>query len=913
MRLPHLAVRRPVTIWMGILIIVILGVVSVSRLPIELLPSIEVPVLAVVTTYEGAGPFEVETMISRPLEEVMGAVNGITNIASTSSRGTSVVTLEFDWDTDMDMASLDVREKVDLIKGVLPEDADSPIVMKFSLDSMPVMQLVLHGDRPGHELRRIAEQVIKNRLERLDGVASVEVSGGQGREIQVILHPGLLQTYGISVTSVVQALQAANLNLPAGQITERGLDYIVRTTGEFTNVAEIEEVRVPSSRGGLVRLADIAIVKDTYQDADQLSRHNGSPSVSLSIQKEAGANTVQVAERVHREVQAIEAELVGLELVAINDTSEFISLSIRGIVESALNGAVLAILILLVFLGSIQSTLVIGIAIPVSIVATFILVYFSNTTLNMVSMGGLALGVGMLVDNAIVVLENIYRHQQEEGKEPKVAAAEGAEEVGTAISASTLTTIAVFLPVVFIAGLAREIFKDLALTVTFSLLASLGVALTIVPSVAARLLSTKDTGRTKKSWLQRFFNKLQAGYNQVILWALRHRGIVIAATLVTFIGSLALVPSIGMEFMPEMDEGTINVMVSMPKGTKLEDTDRIAALLEDYAQGIQEVDGVFVSIGAESASLYITLVPLEDRERSSFEVGEELRQYASRLPGAEISVYSVSTMMGFGAPIQVKLKGDDLALLESSAQRIKAAIEQIPGTREVSTSLEDTVPEFRIIVDREKAASHGLSIAQIASTVRTAVSGQTATRYRSGGREIDVVVRFQDQWRGDTADLRSIPIQTTQGGQVPLGEVASLELATSPVQVQREGRTRVVSVSGQIMGTDLGTVMQQVSSLIEDMDLPDGVLVEFGGQDQLMTEAFQQLALALVLGIVLVFMVMAAQFESLLQPFAIMFTMPLAFIGVVGGLWIGNLSLNVPGLIGIILLAGIVVNNGIVL
>ncbi len=911
---------------MAVLIVVILGFVSLTRLPIDLFPNIEAPVMAIITTYQDAGPYEIENMVSRPLEETLGAVNGVTNITSVSSKGSSAVVLEFEWGTDMDMIALDVREKVDLIKDYLPDDAGAPMVVKFDPQSMPIMQLVLNADKPAHELRRIADDVIKNRLERLDGVASVNVSGGQEREVQVVVHPGLLQRYGISVNTVVQSLQGANLNLPAGRVTEKGLDYVLRTTGEFTSLREIEEVRIPTAAGGTVRLADIGSVSDTYKETTQLSRHNGKPSVALSVQKEASANIVQVAERVRQEVKALEGDLGGAQIAIMNDTSVFIQDSIDSVTLNALLGAGLAVLVLLVFLRSVKTTLIIATAIPVSIIGTFILIYFSKTTINMMSLGGLALGTGMLVDSAIVVLESIFRHW-ESGKNGDDAAAEGAEEVGTAISASTLTTISVFLPVVFVSGISGEIFQDLALTVTFSLLAAMVVALTVIPSLASKLLSKNGNNtKSRQGLAQRVMDSIQNAYGRLVGWALRHRLIVSVVTIVIFGISLALVPKVGMEFMPQMDEGSITVSVSMPKGTKLEETDRITRTIEEFSGQIPEVDSVYVSVGssgmmglggdsnAETGSVGVTLVPLADRQRSTFEILEEIRQYTSGIPGADITVRANSSFMGgFGEPIQIKLKGDDLEMLELSAERLKDAIAEVPGTREVRTSLEQTRPEFQLQVNREKAAAQGLSIAQIASTVRTAVNGQTATQYRTEGREVDVVVRFQEQWRGTSADIRSIPLQSARGTLIPLGEVAELVMGESPIQVNREGQTRMVSVSGQISGRDLASVMRDVGVRLQDVSLPDGVFLEFGGQNQEMNESFMQLFQALLLGIVLVFMIMASQFESLLQPLAIMFTLPLALIGVVGGLLLGGTALSVPGFIGVIMLAGIVVNNGIVL
>lgn len=934
MKLARLAVRRPVTVLMLVLIVVILGSVSLSRLPIDLFPEIEVPVLAVITKYEGAGPYEIENLVTRPVEEVLGSVGGVTNISSISQKDLSIVIAEFEWGTDMNFAALDAREQIDLIEGILPSDADSPMVMKFNVSSVPIMQMVLIGDKQSHELRSIAESQIKPRLERLDGVASVNVVGGQERQIQVVLHPGLMQSYGIAIETVVQSLQAANLTLPAGQVTEQGLQYVLRTTGEFESVAAIENLLIPTMRGSMVRLSEIATVHDGFAETTALSRYNGQPSISLYIQKETSANVVQVAQRVRAAVAELNAKLDGAELITVMDNAVYIEQSIDSVKDSALQGAALAVLVLLVFLRSVRPTLTIAVSIPVSIIATFILIYFSNITLNMMTLGGLALGVGMLVDNSIVVLENIFRHW-EMGKGPLQAAAEGAEEVSTAISASTLTTIVVFLPVVFMSGIVSEILKDLALTVTFSLLSSLVVAITVVPSLAARLFSNQkhlslenlSERQPKGGTAARLFTNMQRKYRASIAWAIRHRGWVLLITGGLFVISLMLIPLVGTEFIPEMDEGTINISVKMPKGTKLAETDRVVRSLETFAQTLPGVQSVYSSVGSgssglavvgdtgsETGTIGIQLLPMAQREASTDDLVNELRRYAASIPGADIEVSSVSTLSSsFGAPIQLQLKGDDLDLLAKTAEQLQNLISRIDGVAEVRTSLEEARPEYRIKVNREKAAGYGLTVAQIASTIRTGINGQVATRYRTGGTEIDVLVKLSEQWRQHTSDIVNIPIRTATGTLIPLGEVITLERSTSPMQIYREGQTRMVTISGYIVGRDLGSVMQDVEAVVAAFNLPQGISVDSSGQYEEMVDAFSQLSRALLLGIVLVFMVMASQFESLVQPFAILFSLPMALIGVVIALLLGQTTINVIALVGMILLTGIAVNNGIVL
>ena len=925
MSLPKLAVNRQVTVIMGVAMILLLGFVSLSRLPLDLLPDIEAPILAISTNYPNAGPHEVETLVSRPLEEALGSVNNVKSVRSVSSRGNSVVIAEFDWGIDMDFASLDVRERVDMVKDFLPDEADSPIIAKFDPSAEPIIQLVLRGDDSAYELRRRADE-LKGQFERLEGVASVSVSGGEEREIRVILHPGLLQSAGISVDTISQVLRASNLNLPAGSVVDNNLEYVLRTTGEFTTVTEIEQLRIPTNAGSR-RLGDLAQVVDGFKETTQFSRYNGQPSIMLSIQKEASGNSVQVANLITASLERLNQQLRrdGLELVVAQDITEFIKVSVNSVTQNALIGGFLAVLMLLLFLRSLRATVVIGVAIPISIVATFVMMYFSGTTLNMVSLGGLALGVGMLVDNGIVVLENIYRHK-EMGKTGREAAHIGAEQMGPAITASTITTISVFLPVVFVSGIAAEIFRDMALTVTFSLLASLAISMTLVPMLASRVLKQANSN-AEENKLYRFMEQvltyLQTQYASLIQQILRYRWITVGIALVSLLFSFFLVQLIGMEFMPEMDQGEITVRVSMPKGTRLADTNQLVLDIEEYARFIPEVASIYARAGqhqsgtgsgggAETGRVGIQLVPMSSRDRSTDQIILQLRRYAQSLSGADVTVRMDGIFSGsFGAPIQVELRGDDLDLLHSVADDLVEIVAKIPGTHEVTNSMAQGQPEMQIQLDRDKVAAYGVTVGQVATMVRTAVSGSTVTRFRTGGQEIDITLRFAQDWRDDPRDVENIPIQTPRG-VVPLKEFATLGSGEGPVSINRSERSRMITVTGQISDRDLGSVMDDVRREIGNYQLPPGVTVGLGGENQQMNEAFGQLVLAILLGIALVYMVLASQFESLLQPLVIMVTLPLAVVGVALGLLIGGVSFSVVAFVGAIMLAGIVVNNGIV-
>jgi HAE1 family hydrophobic/amphiphilic exporter-1 len=936
MKISDLAIKRPVAMLMVILVIVVLGVVSFSRLSIDLLPDIKVPVAIVLTTYGGSGPQEIESMITRPLEEVVGTISNIKTITSMSSEGTSMVVAEFNWGTDMDFATLQMREKVDLIKRFLPEGGEQPQIIKIDPSMMPVLQIGVTGGEDRAALKRYAEDVIKSRLERIEGVASVSIGGGLDRQILIEVNPQELQSYGLSMGQIAQALSMENMNLPGGQVEEGESNLLVRTMGEFSSIEDIGNVLLSLPRGGQVYLKDIATIGDGFKEISDFTRVNGKDSISITVQKQSGANTVRVSNQVHKELAKIEEEAsFNLKHAVVMDQAKFIQQTIDSVTKNAYSGAILAVLVLLLFLRNFRSTLIVGLSIPISIIATFTMVYFAGLTLNMMTLGGLALGVGMLVDNAIVVLENIYRYRQE-GYSRVEAARQGAQEVGMAVGASTLTTVAVFLPVVFVEGMAANIFRELALTVTFSLLASLLVALTIVPMFSSKLLKMNgdngiDNGTKTRNILilfNRWLERVNLKYKKALAWSLDHRKKVILWTVIAFVGSCALLPFVGMDFMPKTDEGEFTVNVKLPEGRLLEETSQTMIEMEEIVrQKVPEVESIltrggggsemdFGAGGSNTGSLSVRLTAKSKRKRSTQEIVEVLRQEVQGIPGAEIS-FSESGAMGggfsSGPPVQIKIKGDDLEQLWLLAEQIEAKVSEVPGTREVRNSFGEGKPEFQIRVDRDKAASYGLSTAVVANSLKNAVSGQTATKYKDNGQEIDVRIQVAEEERKHLENLLDLPISSPAGLQIPLREIAEVAEGKGPTSIDRESQTRVITVTSQVQGRDLGSVIKDIQGAIADIDLPNGYYLEFGGENEEMIEAFGSLGLALILAIILVYMIMAAQFESLIHPLIIMFTLPLALIGVSVSLFVTRRSLSIVAFIGVIMLAGIVVNNAIVL
>lgn len=941
MNLFKLSVDRPVSVIMVTLAIIIIGAISLFNLPIDLLPEIEVPVAVVSTSYGNVGPSEIEELITKPLESSISTVSNIKQVSSMSSEGNSVIIAEFAQGTDMEFASLEMREKVDLIKGLLPSDVQDPMVLKIDPNATPIVELSLtrkDGKDDLLELQNIGENTMKARLERIPGVASATISGGYEKQVEIVTKEEQLRGYGLTQDMIVQTLRAENLNLPAGEVKKGSQSITVRTEGELKTIEEFENLPIPLQSGGSITLKDIADVATSYKDTSSISKLDGRRSVNISIQKQSGTNTVTVAREIDKEVEKIRKELKDVEVRTVMDQSVFIEEAIKNVAINALIGGLLAIFILYIFLKNIRSTFIIATSIPVSIIFTFILIYFNDITLNLMILGGLALGVGMLVDNSIVVLENIYRYR-ELGESRAQAAIKGAKEVGVAVIASTLTTVAVFLPIAFVEGITSVIFKEFALTVTLSLLASLLVSLTLVPMLSSKLLKVDRTRKDERQGLggvfdkiydrsDRLYGKTEKKYSEILAWALKKRKATVAIALVMFILIIALLPTLGVEFFPAADQGQFSISIDLPMGAELKRTNEITLDVEKKLANIAEVREISSTIGSsggpmslsgggtDSATIQVNLVDLNQRDRSDEEVAEQVRKIAKDIPGAEISVMSAASMtggIGGGNAIDVKIKGDNLNTLKTIGEDIEEIITGVEGAREVESSLKEGIPQVHIEIDRLISAEYGLTASQIASYVRNNLSGQVATNYKTDGDEIDVLIKGDPIYKESINNLKQSLIQTPTGELVPLEQVAELEIKKGPVSINREEQVRTISVIGQISGRDLGSVNTDIEEQLKQYDMPDGYTYEISGENEEINKAFKDLAYALILAIILVYMVLASQFESLLYPFMIMLSVPLAIAGGVFGLVVTRRALSVVAFIGFIMLAGIVVNNAIVL
>ncbi len=934
MKLPDLAIRRPVFATVVFLVLSLLGAISFLRLPVDLMPDIALPTITVTTTYEGVGPEEMEELVTIPIERALASTPSVKEIISTSSEGTSSVRLSFEWGTDLDSAMDEVRARVDRARGALPDDADTPSIFKFDVGVFPIVFLGVSSDMPPRELREFAEKQIQYRFERIPGVAQADIWGGLEREIHVNLSREKMHALRISPNQVIAALRRENLNEPAGHVVEGDFELLMRTEGEYASLDEIRKTMVTRRGSQPILIEDIATVEDHHAEIRNLVRVNGVPGLRMAIRKQSGANTVEVARRVADEIERINRDFSNVQVHIISDSSRFITRAVANVRDAALYGSILAVVILLLFLRNIRSTLVVAISIPISVISTFGLMYFYGFTLNTITFGGLALGVGMLVDNAIVVLENIFRHRQE-GKEKIEAARTGAAEVAQAITASTLTTVVVFIPVVFMAGISGVIFQQLAWVVSFSLFSSLLVALTLVPLLGSRLIRVREprTGTIAYRVIHGVataLENLDHSYAAGIRWALRHRLLVTTGTLAVVASALLLIPFIGFEFQPETDEGEVRISLELPEGTRLDVTDRFAREAERLVrEHVPEAVDILTEVGSpggwrvantNEANLRVTLVPLAERTRSTYEIAAALRPHLEKLPGvlprtrASGGNFLMRMAQGDAGQVSLDVRGYDLNETYQVAVELKRLLESTEGISDATIGRSTGRPESRIYIDRVKTASLGLSVSEVATTIRTALGGTTAGYFREKGDEYDIRVRFQEQDRLSTADVLAIPMQLPTGEVIPLHSVAEFRRSEGPTAITRRDQERIVTVSGNLTGDrDMGSIVEELQGNIARLDLPPDVAVIFSGDWEDQQEAFFFLRLGLALAVILVYLVMAAQFESFKFPFLIMFSIPLASVGVILMLFLTETTFSMQAFIGVILLVGIVVNNAIVL
>ena len=939
MKLVEVATRRRVAISMGAVTLVLFGLIALKDLKVNLLPDLSYPTLTVRTEYRGAAPEEIETLLTRPVEESVGVVKNVLSVKSVSRAGQSDVILEFAWGTDMDRAGLDVREKLEVLQ--LPLESSRPLLLRFNPATDPIMRFGLVTTREfagestqEHEgaaaqsdeaslktLRRYADEEIRKRLEPVEGVAAVKISGGLEDEIQIEIDQRKMAQLNLSLDELSARLASENVNVSAGRLEEGTQRYLVRTINQFRSVEEFGNLIVAPGEGRPVYLRDIANVRAGYSEREAIIRMNGQEAVEVAIYKEGDANTVSVAKGINQRLEAISDDLPqGMSMEVVDNQSIFIERAISEVVIAAVLGGLLAVLVIFVFLRNIWFTFTIALSIPVSIIATFFFMGQAGISLNIMSLGGIALATGLLVDNAIVVLENISRYRAE-GEGLVNAAIKGASEVGGAVIAATLTTIAVFLPLAFVEGIAGQLFRDQALTVTFALAISLIVAVTLIPMMASagghRSLP-RDPGSSRTG---RWFS---AKYSRLLEWALGHRLMTLAISTVLLILAVILLQGVGTELVPRMEQGRFNVMLEAAPGTPLEETDRLEGDLQSMAAADPDVNYVYGVAGSgnridanptesgENIARMLVAMNASATAADQARVVRDMRERVGGIAGLDAN-FASPELLSFDKPLEIEIQGYDLASLRATSDEVLRRLRASDRFVDVESSLERGHPEIQIFFDQERAAALGLTVKQISDQVVGKIRGRVATRYSRGDRKIDVLVRLSEQERQSISAVRELIVNPKSERPVPLSAVAEIRIAEGPAEIRRGNQERLALVQANVAFGDLGNAAREAEGLLADLKLPYGLTLNITGQSEEMAASFKSLLFALGLAIFLVYLVMASQFESLLHPFVILFSIPLAAVGVALALWITGTSLSVIVFIGLIMLAGIVVNNAIVL
>lgn len=925
MNISKLSVKRPVAVTMIVLIFVVIGLYSVSMLPMEMMPEMELSMALVYTSYPNVSSVEVENMVTRTVEGAVSSVSGAKSMTSQSSEGSSMIMIEFSADTDMDKAIVDIKDKISLVENYLPEDCEEPMVLKLDTSMMPVaMMSVSYEGMDLIQTKKYVEDNVINKLEAIDGIASVSVSGAQDRIIEVEVDPEKLFGYGMSMSDAVSAIAAQNANLPAGSAMSGSRKLTLRAVGKFGSVSDIETVPLVTSSGQIIYLRDIASVRDTYSDIQTVSRLNSQEALAITVSSESDANTVETVDAIYKILNGISGQNEKFKYQMTMEQGTYIKDSVSSVASNAVTGAVLAVLVLLLFLASIRTSLIIGLAMPVSVVTTFIGMYFSGMTLNVVSLGGLALGVGMLVDNAVVVLENIFRRRKQLGEDSVTSAISGASEVLGAVVASVITTCIVYVPLIFVDNIMSVMFRQLAFSIIFSQAAALAVTYLLVPMLTSRIKEDKPNQKLGfvLNPFAKFMDKTYGLYKETLRWVLLHRKSFVISVLGVFVLSLVVLGSIGMVLMNSSDEGNISVTIELPQGALLEDTNRITMTVEEIIASNKNVNNVFATVGSgggmsfgqtpsNNASVTVTLK--DKRKDSTEDVSQQIREALGDITGAIITVSSSSSIgMGSGS-MEFEFSGSDDAKLEEYVLMAQEKLSSVEGVVETATSISDTKPEIQIKVDSAKAARYGLSTATVANTVYGIINGTSAGRYTENGLEYDIDIVYPENYADNVSDLKALRLRTLTGQWITLSDVADVMEKDGYTTLTRVDRRRVINLTAKIFDTDMATVNRKFEELMKDIPMPDGVTRSAGGEYEIMIDAIGSLLLAILIGILLMYMVMAAQFESLTQPFIILFTLPLAIIGVVLAHLFAGMPLSVVSCLGILMLMGIIVNNAIVL
>lgn len=946
MWLTRLALRYPISTFLFAVTILVLGIVSFEQLPVDLLPNITVPVVSTITFYSGAAPLDMEQAVTVFIERGVSSVNDVDYVQSSTREGVSQVRVNFNWDANLDVGLVDIVQRVNRVLNQLPSGVSQPIVLRFDLTNIPVCNIAVSGDIDERDLYDLALNTIEPQIEHLPGVASAQVLGGRIREIHVTLDRDRVQALQIPVGSVLTAIANANLIIPSGDLKTGKLDYSLKTESRFNVVKPMEDIIIKTVDGVPVRIKDIGRVEDSYQEQTEIIRINSKPGLTLRVQKLANANTVDVVDNVLHAIPKLTGIPEKVHMALSLDQSLYIRQTISGLEREAALGGIFAMLIIMFFLRNLRGTLIILVAIPLSILIAFIWFRFGNATLNIMTFGGLSLAVGRLVDDSIVELEAISRHYNErkQGQSKIQATLEAAKEVAAPIFVSTMSTVIVFLPIVFLSGIAKLLFIPLTITITVALFGSFFVSRTVTPLMCMQFLPPeKLLDRTSRKFSARlqvlshdFIARLDVVYEKRLRWTLAHRRNVVIGIAVLAVVSIVLVRFIGTEFFPDQDEGQFALTIKLPVGTRPEETDKVVTQIERIIQAeVPEVQAMITDVGvppvrsnnffsrnsgSHAANIQVALVPSDERKRSVFDIIKAIRPKVTNLPGTSVFINPggfLRFLLNFGssAPIDVEIRGFDLDAGSKLATQIAGVVRATPGATDVQISREDNLPELRVRIDRDKAGILGINVADISNTINTCINGAVASLYTDpvNGNQYNILVRFGEDFRSNIDDLKDIILATPGGGQVQLGNIATIEKAAAPVQIDRKYQQRLIEVTANVTGRDLGSVANDIRAGIANLVIPPGFETKLTGNVEQQQKTFRDLLLAFGLAIMLVYVVMASQFQSMIDPFIIMFTVPLGIMGVFWTLFLTGTTLSVTSFQGIIVMVGIVVSNGILL
>jgi HAE1 family hydrophobic/amphiphilic exporter-1 len=930
------SVRRPVTTILIFVALIVIGLYSLTQLPVDLYPEVELPFVGVVTTYPGASASDIESNITRPIEDMLNSVSNLKEMTSTSSDGLSVIFMNFEYGTNLDEASNDIRSNLSFIENYLPEDSEKPTIMKFNSSMMPIIFYAITAEESYRGLEKILDEKIVNPLNRIEGVGSVSLAGVPGRKVYIDVDPRKMEAYNLTIEQIGNILRAENMNMPAGYIEMGQNDYPLRIQGEFPESDVIKNIVVSSYNGNNVYLKDVAVVRDTIRETKLDTRINGRQGMTMYVQKQSGGNTVKVTREIENSLETLKKELpADVKIEKLFDSATFIKDSISNLTETLLYAAIFVILVVLFFLGRWRATIIIIVTIPISLVVAFIYLFVTGESINIISLTSLSIAIGMVVDDAIVVLENITKHV-ERGSRPREAAIYATNEVWLAVIVTTLTVVAVFFPLTFVKGLTGVLFKQLGMLVSITIITSVFAAITLTPTMSALLLKwypiRKDApfwtydGSIRKAldWFDRFYEK-------TLRWTLHHKTVVSVISLLIFIASMSLFAVVDTEFFPEADQSRITATIELQTGTRVDETIKTTDKIDELIKKkYPEVNLVSSSTGSDDqagfSSLFgaggthvitysMRLVPIEEREKDVMTIAEEMRIDLAQFP--EIVDFTVSTsenMGSFGSnTVDVEVYGYNISQTNIVAEELAEKIRKIEGAKDVTISRDKSKPELQIILDQNKMITSGLNTAMVASAVKNRVEGMTATRLRQSGDEYDVVVRFKESARSTLTDIENIGITNPVGNIIRLGEIAAIKEFWSPPSIQRKRRERIVNVSFTPYKRSLTELQTEVQKAIDETEVPSGVMVQISGAIQEQMESFMDIAFLIVVSLILVYLIMASQFESLKMPFIIMFSIPFAFSGVALALFITRTTLSVISGIGAVMLIGIVVKNAIVL